>query len=86
MDQIAKILETPARRVVVNQTGLAGTFTLDLEFTPAQSRVGDPTTQVIESGVSLFTALEEQLGLKLEPRTGAVDLLIVERVERPTED
>jgi uncharacterized protein (TIGR03435 family) len=57
-------------------TGLTGTFDIDLEFQP------DPL-QLNSMYPSFGVALEEQLGLKIERRTGLVDFLIVEALDRP---
>jgi uncharacterized protein (TIGR03435 family) len=66
---------------IADRTGLTGTFDIDLEFQPGSFSVS-PT-----SGYASFgTALEEQLGLKLERRNEFVDVLIVETVERPVID
>ena len=62
---------------MVNATELPGNFDMDLQWTT------DPTTT---DGVSLFTALQEQLGLKLEPARGSIDVLVIESVTRPTPD
>jgi uncharacterized protein (TIGR03435 family) len=67
-------------RVVVNRTGLEGVFDLDLRFEPASGgRVGD-------SGQfpSLFTALQEQLGLKLEAEKGPVDVVVIDSIDGPS--
>jgi uncharacterized protein (TIGR03435 family) len=80
-------------RVVVDRTGLTGNFDLELEWTPDQppplatgvvppSAFPPPPTD----GPSIFTALPEQLGLKLESTKGPVDVLIIDHAERPTED
>jgi uncharacterized protein (TIGR03435 family) len=66
-------------RVVVDRTGLQGAFDITLEWTP-----DDAPPDV--SGGSIFTALQEQLGLKLEPTRGPVDVIVVDRVEPPTPD
>jgi uncharacterized protein (TIGR03435 family) len=63
---------------VVNGTGLAGTYEFTMTFAPAGS--------TDSSLPSVFTALEEQLGLKLESRTVPVDMLIIYHVERPVLD
>ena len=83
-------------RPVVDRTGLAGVFDFDLRYdggsTPGLGRIGgargpsalgvapDPT------GSSIFTALQEQLGLRLESQRGPVDVLAVLRAELPTEN
>ena len=84
-----------AGRIVVDRTGLAGAYDVDLNWTPDQiprpAGGGDQPVQVNgaaidPNGPSLFTALQEQLGLKLESSKGPVDVLVVERAEKPTED
>jgi bla regulator protein blaR1 len=67
-------------RVVEDRTGLRGVFDFDLEWTPDEIAATDL------SGPSIFTALQEQLGLKLESAKGPVDVLIIDSVERLTED
>jgi uncharacterized protein (TIGR03435 family) len=65
-------------RPVIDKTGITGTYDIDLQFAP--EGVVDAT------GPSIFTAVEEQLGLKLEAGRGPVEVLVVESVERPTEN
>jgi uncharacterized protein (TIGR03435 family) len=62
-------------RAVLDRTGIAGEFDVDLQWTPDESP--DP-------GPSIFIALQEQLGLKLETQKGVVDVLVVDHVERPS--
>ncbi len=66
-------------RPVDDRTGIAGLFDITLEWTPLlnadDTRAGD--------AVSLFTALEEQLGLRLQPSRGLVEKIAVERIRRP---
>ena len=70
---------TSLERVVVDETGLTGNWDLDLNFVnQVQDANGD--------GPSLFTALEEQLGLKLESGRARVDVIVIDRLERPTPD
>ena len=72
-------------RIVEDRTGLRGGYDLDLEFTPNTG--GAPATAAVGGeSLSLFTALEEQLGLKLRPARATVDVLVIDRVERPTEN
>jgi uncharacterized protein (TIGR03435 family) len=88
MDQIAKNLEISLNlgRVVLNRTGLAGTFSLDLEFT-AVSPTGSPDAAgANDSAASIFTALQEQLGLKLEATRGPVDVIVIDSAQHPTPD
>ena len=67
-------------RVVVDRTGLIGFF--DFELTWAPNLPPGATTR--SDSPSLFTALEEQLGLKLEPIKGPVDVLVIDHIEKPT--
>jgi uncharacterized protein (TIGR03435 family) len=69
-------------RPVVDQTGLKGPFAWKLEWTPDTPAGAQPNLD----GVSIFTALQEQLGLKLESSRGPVRVLVIDQVDRPTED
>lgn len=75
---LASALSGQAARVVVDRTGLSGFFEADIEFS------ADALTNAASERPSLFTALEEQLGLRLEPARGPVEVLVIDRVERPT--
>lgn len=68
-------------RVVQDRTGLSGGFDLDLEFTPGAAAPNDNP-----NAPGLFTALQEQLGLRLESARGPVDVLVVDRAERPSKN
>jgi uncharacterized protein (TIGR03435 family) len=63
-------------RVVIDKTGFAAPFNLLLDFAPAT----DPES----SGPTIFTAVQEQLGLRLRPTSAPVDVLMIDRVERPS--
>jgi uncharacterized protein (TIGR03435 family) len=69
-------LSGSAGRLINDRTGLDGNFDWDLEWAPES----DP------NGPSIFTALQEQLGLKLQPSRGPVEVVVVEHVEPPTPD
>jgi len=92
LSRFAQMLAGEAGRVVFDKTGLTGTWNVQLEYTP--DRMPPLPDGGLPPGISLpapdapnlFTAIEEQLGLKLVPARGIVDMLIVERIERPTED
>jgi uncharacterized protein (TIGR03435 family) len=81
------VLSLYTGRMVVDRTGLTGPFEWTLEWTPDQllPTVGGDT-RIDPNGPSLFAALQEQLGLKLEPATGPVSVLVVERADLPTEN
>ena len=77
---LATMVSNVADRPVIDRTGLTGTFDWSLQWTP------DPSASPANDSISLFTALQEQLGLKLEPTRGPVDVLVIDHAERPTED
>jgi uncharacterized protein (TIGR03435 family) len=73
------LIAPSVERVIVDSTGLTGNWDLDLAFVnQVQDANGDAP--------SLFTALEEQLGLKLEAGRAPVDVIVIDRLERPTPD
>jgi uncharacterized protein (TIGR03435 family) len=89
MDTLARFLsEGQTGRPVVNTTALNGAFDFRLEWTPdpALNGLTDPNQPPSAdlSGVSIFTALQQQLGLKLDARTGSADTLVVTRAEFPS--
>jgi uncharacterized protein (TIGR03435 family) len=89
MAQFVTYLSRPVDRVVVDRTGLTGAFELDLTWTPdtlPNVPPGLPPPPFDPNGPSLFAALEEQLGLKVEATRGPVDVLVVDGVERPSPD
>ena len=77
----------PARCPVVNNTGLEGNYDFKLEWTPDPGPPA-PGGQPVETslGPSLFTALQQQLGLRLEATKGPVDMLIIDHVDKPSEN
>jgi uncharacterized protein (TIGR03435 family) len=66
-----------AGRKVVDKTGLMGNYDIDLKWTPDDQQI------TLASGPTLFTALQEQLGLKLEPAKAPVDVLVIDHIEKP---
>ena len=78
-------------RVLLDRTGLTGSYDFTLQWTPENSMLSgmqkpdNPTTSD-SSGPSLFTAIEEQLGLKIESTKGPVDALVIDHVEHPSEN
>ena len=74
-------------RMVIDRTGLSGAFDIDLHFTPDRIPDFGPGGPVIDpNGPSIFTALQEQLGLKLDAQRGPVDVLVIDRAEIPVEN
>jgi uncharacterized protein (TIGR03435 family) len=68
-------------RPVVDETGLTGRYDFVLKWTPDESNTNDPNAPP-----GIFTAVQEQLGLKLQPTTGPTDVLVIDHVERPSEN
>lgn len=84
-------LEVDATRPVIDKTGLAGQFDIALEWNPGLSgprdgTSGSSTLADLEARPALTTALREQLGLKLEPATEPLDVIVIDSVERPSPD
>jgi uncharacterized protein (TIGR03435 family) len=84
--QLAAIISAMVERRVVDQTGLTGLFNAQLTWTPDQipPRLDPNAPPIDPNGPSLFTAVQEQLGLKLESTTGPVDVIVIDSVEHPT--
>ncbi|MGA8593909.1 MAG: M56 and DUF3738 domain-containing protein [Bryobacteraceae bacterium] len=99
MFYLAANLSNQVGRVVLDKTGLSGLYDFTLQWTPDRSQMGsfgggpgpgqegsrmppppDP------DGPSIFTALQEQLGLKLEPQEGPVEIFVIDHVEKPSEN
>jgi bla regulator protein blaR1 len=76
-------------RPVVDRTGLTGIYDFELTWAPEAPPTapdGAPTAGFDPGGPTLFTAVQEQLGLKLEATTGPVEVLVIDSAERPTPD
>ena len=105
MDQLAITLSRQLGTPVVNQTGLAGQYRVELQFSadsPAGHgngsghgggggdhggpSAGGPAVAPGGEGPTIFTALQEQLGLKLESKKGPMNVFIVDKIEKPEEN
>jgi len=87
MGRFAGMLVSPLQRMVVDKTGLTGPWNLEVLYTPEQPvALNGAVVPPNPNAPSLFTALQEQIGLKLESSRGPVDVLVIDRVNRPTED
>ena len=84
MEGFAAFLAKRTKMPVSDQTGVKGAYTFSLQWTPDDLRTDASSDR--PPLPSLFTVLEEQLGLKLEQRKAAVDILVVDSAERPTEN
>ena len=81
-EKFSEILDRP----VVDQTRLNGGYDIDLKWPMHPSVAGTHIAPEYASRASMFSALEQQLGLKLEPSQGAVDFLVIDHIERPRAD
>jgi uncharacterized protein (TIGR03435 family) len=77
MSGLAFSLSGKADRMVIDKTGLTGEYDVELTWAPD----GQP-----DAGPSIFTAVQEQLGLKLEPAKAPVDVVVIDHLERPSEN
>ena len=82
IQRLAGLFDWVAGRVVVDRTGLSGRYEFTLRFTPPSVAVGSRS----EERPDLFTALQEQLGLRLESTRAPVDTLVIDSIQRPTEN
>jgi uncharacterized protein (TIGR03435 family) len=88
LSQVVNNLSMFVGRVVLDRTGLTGTFDVNLTWTPdqmPQRPPGAPDPPVDPNGPSIFTAVQEQLGLKLDSQRGPVEVLVIDRAEHPVE-
>jgi uncharacterized protein (TIGR03435 family) len=91
---MAIFAQTLARRLgrsVIDRTGLTGTYDLQLEWTPDESQVPGSAENgrlagTDSGGPSLFTAIQEQIGLKLDPIKAPVEVIIIDGAERPSQN
>ncbi len=78
---LVRVLSAAADRPVLDQTGLTGFYDFKIDF------ARDPAAAAADSSAaSLFTAVHEQLGLKLEPRKAPIEVLVIDHAERPSEN
>jgi uncharacterized protein (TIGR03435 family) len=80
MDRFAYILSRSVDLPVVNHTALEGLFNFQLRWEPDSERTRP------DAGPSLFTAIQEQLGLRLRAEKAPVEVLVIDRAEHPTEN
>jgi bla regulator protein BlaR1 len=96
--QLIPILSRTLGRMIVDKTGLTGKYDIEAQWTPDQAQLmqafpgggpppGMPAPPPTDpNGPSIFTALQEQLGLKLESQKGPVDVIVIDHVEKPSEN
>ena len=89
MSLLASNLSGQVQRIVVDRTGLSGAWDFEITFAPERPLNPPPGVEfppADPNAPSLFTAMQEQLGLKLQSTKGPVEVLVVERVEQPISD
>lgn len=84
MAQVAMMFSFQVGRTVVDKTGIEGKFPVHLKFAPVDGETGAPPAA--DAGPSIFTAVQEQLGLRLDAAKGPVDVLVIDHVDRPSEN
>ena len=82
LDEFSKTLHVLTGRTVIDRTGVSGRFDMRVEFSPD----GSPLSADPNAPPSIFVAIQEQLGLKLEAGRGPVQTLVVDHIERPSEN
>ncbi len=82
--RLVAALASLTERMVFDETNLTGKYDIDLRYAPDMDTPGQ--TQADPNSPSLFTALQEQLGLKLESKKGPVEIFVIDHVERPSEN
>jgi uncharacterized protein (TIGR03435 family) len=93
MSELVRTLSPQVGRVVLDKTGLTGGYDFELNYAPeSRNLVGAPPqlngadVTIDPNAPTLFTALQEQLGLKLDSQRGPVDVVVIDSIEQPTAD
>lgn len=93
MSELISMLTQKTGRTVLDETGLTGQYDVVLQWTPDEGSeqvpngpTGNQEGAISNSGPSIFTAVQEQLGLKLDSQKGPVEGLVIDHIERPSEN
>lgn len=86
LSNLAMVLQSELQRTVVDDTGRSGQFDIQLRWNGKATALQAAATAADDAGTSIFTAVQEQLGLKLEPSRAPAEVLVIDSVERPTPD
>jgi uncharacterized protein (TIGR03435 family) len=93
MAQFASAISGNVQRIVTDKTGLTGYYDITITYTPTPDQMpqgppppGVELPPIDPNGPSLFTAIQEQLGLKLENQRGPVDVVVIDSIEQPAEN
>ena len=86
IDSFVRNLAYIVSRTVIDKTGLTGKYDMKLKWTPEDQAMSADANSSSDASPSIFTVIEEQLGLKLVSSKGPVDTLVIDHVEMPTEN
>lgn len=87
MEELARNMSRLVGRMIIDRTGLTGRYDFDLTFTPEADLTATAAARGEPGALpSLFVALEEQLGLKLESQRAPVEVVVIDSMQRPIED
>lgn len=94
MAQFADAISGTAQRVVIDKTGLTGYYDIALNYTPSGDQLpqgppppgAPPLPPIDPDGPTFFTAIQEQLGLKLDNQRGPVEVVVIDSIDQPTEN
>ena len=78
----ARVFRDTLDRPVIDRTSIGGLFDIHLEFSGLENSAADGAAD--NAAPSVFTAVQEQLGLKLSPDKGPIDVLVIDHVEKPS--
>ena len=87
MSRLASVLSASADRVVIDRTGLLGRFNVELQWTPdalGPASSANAAAASTDAPPALVTAIQEQLGLKLDAVTAPIEVLVIDSAARPT--
>jgi uncharacterized protein (TIGR03435 family) len=80
------VLTDNLHRAVVDKTGLAAKYDFTLKWARDEVQASPGAEASDDAGPSIFTAIQEQLGLKLQPAKGPVEVLVIDHIEQPSEN
>jgi bla regulator protein BlaR1 len=98
VSSVVRLLSQQLGRTVIDKTGLTGNYDFTLKWAPDESQGAmlrgpagaqpgaESAPPTDSTGPSIFTAIQEQLGLKLESQKGPVEILVIDHAERPSEN
>ncbi len=86
MERLISLLLNQAGKPIIDRTNLKGLYTFTLQWSEEASGAGDsPLARTSASfGPAFFTALQEQLGLRMESAKGPVEFLVIQRAQKPS--